>query len=132
PVSFTVRRIDPLLSLYAPSVVVLKHLNGALSVQQRKRVISAVRRQLARHPVEVHMIKRSELRLAFLESGNQNKYQIAATVANSFPELRCKLPPKRKPYQPERYNAVVFDAVALGLAHQLHCGACNGVNSSEA
>jgi Holliday junction resolvasome RuvABC endonuclease subunit len=124
PVLATVRRISPLLTLYAPSVVVLKRLNSSRKARQRKRVITAVGLQLMPHSVEVHMIKRAEVRLAFRLSGSHNKYQIAATIAEVFPELRRKLPPKRKAYQPERYNAIIFDAIALAMAHQSCCGAC--------
>ena len=61
---------------------------------------------------------------AFHQSGSRNKYQIAASIAEKFPELRRKLPTKRKAYQPERYDAIIFDAVALVLTHRSHCEVC--------
>lgn len=78
------------------------------------------------------MLKRTEVRQAFRQLGSRNKYQIAATIAETFPELRPKLSPQRKPYQPERYNAVIFDAVALALAHRSHCEASADLTDLEA
>ena len=75
-------------------------------------------RQLVSYSTEVWTLKRSDVRHAFQRNGGRNKYQIAAAIVETFPELRPKLPPKRKAYQPERYNAVIFDAVALALTHQ--------------
>jgi len=124
PVLATMRRIGPLFDLYSPRVVVLKHLNGARKARRRKRVIEAVMRRLASRAVEVRTLKRSDVRNAFIGSANHNKYQIAATIAEMYPELRRKLPPRRKTYQPERYNAVIFDAVALALTHRFHREAC--------
>jgi hypothetical protein len=119
PVSAIMRCISQLLELYSPSVVVLKRLNGARKARQRKRLIEAVIRQLVSHSTELRTLKRSDVRHAFRRYGGRNKYEIADAIAETFPELRPKLPPKRKAYQPERYNAVIFDAVALALAHRL-------------
>jgi hypothetical protein len=131
PVLATVRRICPLLALYSPSVVVLKHLNSSMKARRRKRVIAAVRHKLVTRSIEVHLVKRVGVRQAFRLSGSRNKYQIAAAIAETFPELRRKLPQKRKAYQPERYNAVLFDAVALALAHRLHCETCTDTTDTE-
>jgi len=124
PTATIALRIDPLLSLYSPSMVVLKHVGHARVAMPRKRVIDAVRKRLIARPIAVHMVKIDEVRQAFYQSGNRNKYEIAAAIAQLFPELRRKLPPKRKAYQPERYNAVIFDAVALALTHRLRYEAC--------
>jgi Holliday junction resolvasome RuvABC endonuclease subunit len=119
PVLAIMRCVSQLLGLYSPSVVVLKRLNGARKARRRKRLIEAVMRQLVSHTTELRTLKRSDVRHAFRRYGGRNKHEIAAAIAETFPELRPKLPPKRKAYQPERYNAVIFDAVALALTHRL-------------
>jgi Holliday junction resolvasome RuvABC endonuclease subunit len=124
PVLATMHRISPLLALYSPSFVVLKRLNRVRKARRRKRVIDAVMRELTFRSIEVRMVKRADVRHAFRQSGSRNKYQIAASIAERFPELRRKLPPKRKAYQPERYNAVIFDAVALAVTHRSQCEVC--------
>jgi Holliday junction resolvasome RuvABC endonuclease subunit len=124
PVLATIQRISPLLALYSPSFVVLKSLNLARKARLRMRAIDAVMRELTSRSIEVRMLKRADVRLAFRQSGSRNKYQIATSIAERFPELKRKLPTKRKAYQPERYNAVIFDAVALALTHRLRHEAC--------
>ncbi|MDG7002208.1 MAG: hypothetical protein JRN15_24175, partial [Nitrososphaerota archaeon] len=52
---------------------------------------------------------------------NRTKYQIASTIAQMFPELRLKLPPKRRPWQTEHYNIAIFDAISLALAYRSQC-----------
>jgi Holliday junction resolvasome RuvABC endonuclease subunit len=131
PVLATMQRISPLLAFYSPSVVVLKQLNSSRKARRVKRVITAVRHRVATRAIEVHNVKRADVRQAFRQSGNRNKYQIAAAIAEALPELRRKLPPRRKSYQPERYNAVIFDAVALALAHRLHCKFCVELPNAE-
>jgi len=132
PVEATIRRMNPLLSLYAPSVVVLKRLNNSQKAKQRKRVILLVKRRLVSRSIRTHMLGRAEVCQAFRQSGGRNKYEIAAAIAGTFPELRRKLPPQRKAYQPERYNALIFDAVALALAHESGCDACVRSSAQEA
>lgn len=57
-----------------------------------------------------------EVRCAFRESG-KTKEPIAATIAQTFPELQWKVPPKRKAWISEGHNMVIFDAAATGLAY---------------
>ena len=120
---FAMQRIDPLLTLYSPVVVVLKRMSNTGKTKKRRSVILAIRWTLAKRFIDVHMVEKDDVKEAFRQSGNQNKYMIAATIAQMFPELKWKLPQKRRPWQPERYNAAIFDAVALAITCRLQCGA---------
>lgn len=123
PAVSVTNRVAPLLVLYSPAVVILKDL-GHTNRSKRRTVIMAVKRKIGKLSIDVHMVRRDDVRQAFRQSGSENKYQIASTIAAMFPGLKRKLPQKRKPWQPERYNAVLFDAIALALAHQSECKAC--------
>src|ERR1035441_8215480 len=96
PAKLAMERIDPLLALYSPSVAVLRRVGPATKMKRRRYIILAVKRRLAKRLINIHMIDRADVRLRFRESGNQTKYQIASTIALIFPELRSKLPPKRR------------------------------------
>jgi hypothetical protein len=132
PVSTIVRLISPLLSLYSPSVVVLKHVGQARKAKQRLRVILAVKRKVMERSIEVHIVRCANVKEIFRQSGSRNKYESASSIAQAFPELRRKVPPQRKAWQPERYNAVIFDAVALALTHQSQCEICVEPSYGEA
>jgi len=43
------------------------------------------------------------------------KHEIASAIGELFVELVWKLPTKRKPWQSEDHNMVIFDAAALGV-----------------
>jgi hypothetical protein len=122
PAQLAMDRIDPLLTLYSPSVVVLKQLSNVNKMRRRRDIILAVKWKLAKRFVDVHLVDMMDVKKVFRQSGSKNKYLIAATIAQTFPELRWKLPQKRRPWQPERYNAAIFDAVALAITCQTQCG----------
>ena len=115
-VKYLAARIDPLLFHYSPSVVVLKDI-GSKSRAKRKATIADARRNLLKRAISVSMVKPAEVRLAFIQSGGRNKFQIASAVAQMFPELKWRLPAKRRPWQAEPYNSAMFDAVALAFTH---------------
>jgi hypothetical protein len=46
-----------------------------------------------------------------------NKHEVACAVAEHFPELASKLPPKRKIWNNEHYRMRIFDAAALGITY---------------
>jgi len=121
PAKSAMERIDPVLALYSPAVVVLKKLGHGSRLKKRRDVILAVKWNLAKHFIELHMIERNDVRNAFHQSGSKNKHLVAVAIAQMFPELKWKLPQKRRPWQPERYNAAIFDAVALALTCRSRC-----------
>src|ERR1700723_4687987 len=55
---------------------------------------------------------------AFYEHHNcRNKYDVAAFLANTFPETAWRLPPRRKSYNSEPRSIIYFDSVAVGMAY---------------
>lgn len=113
------KRLDPLLRIYGPSVVIARKLSAREQRQYDLRpIVSVVKGHAAKHSAEFVPIGRKEVHQVFLRSDRKvTKYQIAAQVAICFPELLWKLPPPRKPWQKEHYNMAIFDAVALGISY---------------
>jgi hypothetical protein len=108
-------KIAGLMDEYEPSVVVLKQwtedANG-----KRARMRKAVMRQADLRRVPVRLLRRGVISNAFA-GNNRNKYTIASALAQRFPGLAEKLPPKRKIWQSEDYRMSVFDAAAVGVAY---------------
>jgi len=112
------KRLEPIVSIFDPDVIIVRcpgqrslhHRNGVLSFIQIIRIESA--RQL----IPMESMTLDEVKCVFRASG-RTKEHIAATIAQMFPELHWKLPPKRKPWISEGYNMVIFDATATGLAY---------------
>lgn len=112
------KRLNPLLKIYGPSLVIARKLTT--QEQQRydlRPIVSVVKVHAARHSAGLVLMGRKDIRQAFHPSGNVTKYQIAAQVAIFFPELLWKLPPPRRAWQKEHHNMAIFDAVALGISY---------------
>lgn len=113
------KRISSLLTIYAPSVIVIRRLGK--KERQRYRdiqpIVGMVRTLAKKHSSELVLIGREEVRHAFRRFGKTTKYNIARRVAIIFSELMWKLPPPRKSWQTEHYNMAIFDAVSLGIAY---------------
>jgi hypothetical protein len=113
------KRLSPLLTIYAPSVLIVRKVTKA----ERERygdlrpMVNVIKEQAADHSAEVEFVGREEIRRTFGRFGKTTKYDIAAQVAAFFPELTWKLPPPRKPWQTENRNMAIFDAASLGITY---------------
>ena len=67
--------------------------------------------------IPVHLIKGAEVKAVFRVFRAKSKHDIASMLAQMFPELLWKLPPKRKIWESEHFRMVMFDAIALGFAY---------------
>lgn len=110
-------RISWLLKTYYPSVVVLRDIN-LISPRHHPRTITLQRLiyRLARHDIAVVFVTEEELRTYFCHNAARTKHEVATLLARRFHELAWKLPEKRKIYDQEHWNMVVFDAAALAVS----------------
>lgn len=112
-------RLGPILTQFSPSIVVARRLS-----QSRLRgnpswsyVIRLVRKEIENRSIPFAPIGNREVLRVFAELGSTTKFGIASTIARMYPEIGWRLPPARRPWQPEDYNALLFDAVAVGTAY---------------
>ena len=79
----------------------------------RAKRFSALVRELAiKLRTRVREVLPADIRQAFTEVGAATKREIATVLASLFPELRPRVPPRRKPWTSETEFMAVFDAVA--------------------
>jgi hypothetical protein len=116
------KRLTALFKLFAPSAIVItkERWDRAETSIHMHLLISAVVREASSRAIPIHLITQSNVRVSFDNLGCKNKDEIAEALANIFPELRWRLPPKRKVWQSEHPRMIIFDAVALGLAYWQH------------
>jgi hypothetical protein len=79
-----------------------------------------LKREAALRLVPMLFMKRTDVRKAFSDFHARSKDAIAAKLAQMFPELLPKLPPKRKIWHGEHPIMPLFDAVALAVAFWDH------------
>ena len=85
-------------------------------------ILRSVRREASSHLIPVHLIKGAEVRAVFRVFRAKSRHEIATMLAQMFPELLWKLPPKRKIWESEHFRMAMFDTVALGFAYWQHDG----------
>jgi hypothetical protein len=109
------RRIETLLSLYTPSVIVIRRRHYLKHDDAGARVVQSIKRGAQRKSISVRSLDAQHIRAFFKQRGCDSKHAIATLLAEWFPELAWRLPAKRKLWQSEPHNTLLFDAVAIAV-----------------
>ena len=115
----SLRRVNALVTRHSPTIVVFRKI-GPRSTRNRPLTKAIIRliSQWARHcSIPVAVVSDRHMKVSL--GGDQviTKNQIASLLASAFPELAWRLPQPRKPWQPEVWNMMIFDALALGMSY---------------
>jgi hypothetical protein len=113
------KEIAHLMAFYRPTAVVFRKRIATLSPDARAIIRNSqqvVASEATRHSIPVRTVSAALVSKFFATHGCGPKHERAALVADWFEELRWNVPPRRKAWEPERQNAVVFDAAATGIA----------------
>jgi hypothetical protein len=111
-------KLKSLLVLSPPSVIVIEssRLANALNASNVCSICRFLKQEAELRLVPMLFMKREDVRKTFRDFHAKSKDAIAATIAQMFPELLSKLPPKRKIWHGEHPTMTMFDAVALAVA----------------
>ena len=108
------RRLKPLLELWRPSVVVLREpLRSRTLNPQRNRLLKQITKEAKDQRARVQILKKRPTERA----ERLTNYERAQAVAQRFPVLTRKLPPKRKPWESEDYRMSMFEALAIAAQY---------------
>jgi Holliday junction resolvasome RuvABC endonuclease subunit len=115
----TLARIGGLLLRCHPDVVVLEKSNakGSRRGKRVRRLLEEISELARSHHCGVRRYSRIQVRQVFDGRGARNKHDIAAFIAESYPELFPRLPRYRKPWMPEDERMAIFDAASFALAY---------------
>jgi hypothetical protein len=114
----TKRRVESLVSSFNPTQIAVAESEVAAShnASSVRSLIRSIRTNARARSVPFQSIDRKFIRDSFLEFNASSKHEIAMVLVNHFPELRWKLPPKRRTWEKEHFRMTLFDAVAVSLA----------------
>lgn len=117
-IAAAMKRVQALFARFAPSRLAIErsqagNVPNPVNLQSLYRFIQ---REAFRRSIPGTMFTRIKVRSAFRDFGVRSKDDIAELLARMFPELRPKLPPKRKLWRREHFSMPMFDAVALAVA----------------
>ena len=116
--SKSAKRVEKLLNLYRPDVVVLPDVNAegthrAIRIQKLHTQVIAMTRK---RKLKAVMISGREVRKALLNDSKGTKHEMATVLAERFPgELSRRLPAKRKAWDSENRKMDMFEAVGLAV-----------------
>lgn len=113
------KRLDRLLTRYAPEVLVLEAYDRETTRRARRIARLGVKAQhLADgRGIDTAVYSRGEVRAAFAETGATTRREIAEAVASHLDAFRHRLPPPRRPWESEDAREALFNAAALVLTH---------------
>ena len=105
-------KLTALLRDHQPDVLVLLKPTTLL----RERNTAKITKLAKAKGIPVVLIRTTRVHAAFAPR-NQNKYQIAAAIAERYPELLSRLPSPRKGWQSEKFGITIFEAAAAGFVY---------------
>lgn len=116
---YLLNRLKEKLEYYAPEVVVLEAPEGYGSRKSERvqKLIKSIEKYATDQKLGVFQYSRNKIRFVFNAFNAHSKYEIASTIAENIPELRERLPEKKKSYEAEKYAMSTFDAVSLAITH---------------
>ncbi len=109
------KRLRALLELWSPSVIVLNDPVGRArrSNPQSGRSLKQIAIEAKQRRIPVRTLKPV---CTEIQGGRLTRYENARRVAEHFPVLKGKLPPKRRAWESEHYRMSIFAAAALASA----------------
>jgi len=108
-------RINGLLQLHSPELVVLRKRTNPAVARALPIIMESVRMETMRRSIGLRVLSTESVKRFYIGQGCMNEQQIASALAAWYPELRWKLPPKRRPWESENHNMALFDAAAVGV-----------------
>jgi Holliday junction resolvasome RuvABC endonuclease subunit len=110
------RHLGGLLDHYRPDVVVVEDVTkeGSRRRARVREMIGSIESIAAGRGILLARVSRHQVRVAF-GGPCVTKQQIATAIADHFPELVPRLPPRRKAWMSEDERMAIFDAVSFAL-----------------
>ena len=113
------KHVSKLLQLFRPGVVVIEATGKRKPTKgpRVRKLIEQIKRLLRRKGIKFMTFSREEVRHCFARFQATTKHEIARAIADQLPELKARLPKKRRIWMLEASSMMIFDAVALAVTH---------------
>jgi len=112
-----IEKINEVVCYYQPSILILEDYENSIKSDRVKELIKRICNCVTAG-IKIFKYSRDQVKDTFELFGARNKYEISQKISEIYPELKTKLPNKRRPWEPENYYQGLFDAMALVFTHQ--------------
>jgi hypothetical protein len=125
--------VKEFIKIYQPGVLLLPNLHQSHNHRSPHALAfcQLIARVAARQRIKVVERNREQIEEVLGVQRGTTRHQLAVIAANKFPILRAKLPPPRKPWQPQDLRLSAFYAVALALTANQKRSASNLNQAAE-
>jgi len=110
-------KINEIAEYYQPNILILEEFENSKKSERVKKLIKSLY-DYWKDKIKIYIYSRRQVKDTFQIFGARNKFEIGRRIVEIYPQLKAKLPDKRKPWEPENYYQGIFDAMALIFAHQ--------------
>lgn len=110
-----IKRLEGLIALFRPEVIVTDDPEGVRRGTRSVEFLDAVQTIALLRSLWTVRIPKLSIGDVFPDA--KNKHDVALSLVERFPELRPRLPPKRKAWASEDARMRIFDALALLVVH---------------
>jgi Holliday junction resolvasome RuvABC endonuclease subunit len=114
----TLAMVSKLFKEYTPDILVVEDCRSGASRRGTRveQLLTSIKTLAVLKGVRPCSISKRTVKNVFSAYQARNREQIAAVLAQRFPELAPWLPRHRKPWMSDDYRMAMFDAAALALA----------------
>lgn len=110
------KRIKEIISYFQPEILIVEDYEKSHKSVRVKKLIDKIC-EYGKDGLKVFKYSREQIRNTFDVFGARNKYEISKRISEAYPQLKSKLPEKRRTWEPENYYQGIFDAMSLVLTH---------------
>jgi hypothetical protein len=111
------KRIQEIIVYCQPRIIILEDYQKSNKSPRIEKLIKNIY-DVNRGKSKIHMFSKQQIKDTFEIFGAKNKYEISRKIVEVYPQLKTKLPDKRKAWEPENYYQGIFDALSMVLVYQ--------------
>ena len=110
------KRVKEVISYYLPQKLILEKFENSKKSDRVRRLNKEISKYGEPH-FKIYKYSNKQIVDTFEIFGAKNKFERSRKVVETYPELKDKLPEKRKPWKSDGYYQILFDTMTLILTH---------------
>lgn len=110
-------RIHEMILYYQPKILILEDYKKSNKSERVRKLLKNIN-DYGQDSISIFKYSREQIRDTFEIFGAKNKFEISRKISEAYPQLKSKLPEKRRSWEPENYYQGIFDSMALVLTHR--------------